>query len=263
MRIPAKRLLTYAGLVILAGLVAGGVIVLKHDKSTSFIGQAFLGQPAPEANPAPAAPPPFDKSQYSLSLPTSPWLIVNKHRPLQPADFVPQLVAPDVPLRLAATNPEMQVSSQMTVALQQLFTAAKQDGLELMVASGYRSHQSQASIYNREVARNGQAQADRESARPGHSEHQTGLAVDIGPASRKCEIQVCFGELPEGKWLAANAHAYGFIVRYAQGSEAVTGYSYEPWHLRYVGTSLATEIFTEGNPPLETYFELGAAPTYR
>lgn len=205
----------------------------------------------------------FDKSQYSLDSPTSPWLVVNKRRPLNPVDFAPQLVAPQVGLRLGASNPEMQVSRQIVPAVEQLFAAAKQEGLDLIVASGYRSYKIQGTVYNNEVKRNGQQVADRESARPGYSEHQTGLAVDIGAASRKCEIESCFGDMAEGKWLAANAYKYGFIIRYQQGSEAITGYTYEPWHFRYVGTDLANELHRQGNPPLETFFSLGAAPNYQ
>lgn len=209
------------------------------------------------------APPAFDKKLHSLDTPTSPWVIANKRRPLNPTDFAPQTAAPNVPLRLPGTNPEMQVSRQIIPAVEQLFAAAKADGLDLMLASGYRSYQQQVVVYNAEVNRYGQEAADRESARPGHSEHQTGLAVDVEPITRQCEIQACFGDLPEGKWVAANAHKFGFIIRYSKDNEAVTGYNYEPWHIRYVGPELAAELYQQGNPPLETFFNLGAAPGYR
>jgi D-alanyl-D-alanine carboxypeptidase len=170
---------------------------------------------------------------------------------------------PNVGLRLPGSNPEMQVSPQAVPALEQLAAAAKHDGLDLIVASAYRSYQAQVSVYNAEVSRNGQQAADRESARPGHSEHQTGLAIDIGAASRKCEVQACFADMPEGQWVAANAYKYGFIIRYAQTTEAITGYTYEPWHLRFVGKELATELHAHDNPPLEIFFGLGAAPDYQ
>jgi zinc D-Ala-D-Ala carboxypeptidase len=212
---------------------------------------------------APPPSPSFDKHRLSLSAPDSPWVIANKRRPLSPVEFVPQLATPAVPLRLSSGSPEMQLSVQAIPALEQLFAAAKADGLDLMLASGYRSYGQQIAVYDSEVRRFGQDQADRESARPGHSEHQTGLAADVEPASRKCEIIACFGDLPEGKWVAANAHRFGFIIRYAQGSEPVTGYTYEPWHLRFVGKELATELYEQGNPPLETFFDLAAAPDYQ
>jgi len=210
-----------------------------------------------------AVQPSFDKKQYSLDDPASQWVVVNKRRPLQPVDYAPPLAAPAVPLRLSAGSLEMQLSTQIIPAVEQLFAAAKQDGLSLMVASGYRSYQTQVAVYGNEVKRNGQQTADRQSARPGHSEHQTGLALDVEPTTRQCEVAVCFGDLPEGKWIAQNAHKFGFIIRYSQPHEATTGYTYEPWHIRYVGKSLAAELRKQGNPPLERFFELSAAPDYQ
>ena len=220
-------------------------------------------QPASSGRPEAAANlPVFNKKQYSLDDPASQWVIANKRRPLQPVDYVPPLATPNVPLRLAAGVPEMSVSSQIVPSLEAMFDAARQAGVELMLASGYRSYSTQVAVYNNEVATYGQAAADTQSARPGHSEHQTGLALDIEPVSRQCEIQDCFGDLPEGKWLAANAYKYGFVMRYMPNSEAVTGYRYEAWHYRYVGSELAAELQRLGNPPLETFFGTGPAPGY-
>ncbi len=248
-------------------LLYGSLLVVIFTTGSWLLISRLDSEPKPSAvNPAPAlapATPRFDKTKYSYDSSTSPWLVINKQRPLEPIDYAPQLAAPNVPLRLPATNPEMQVSGQIVPAVQQLFAAAKQAGFDLMVASGYRSYSQQVAVYNAEVGRNGQDVADRESARPGHSEHQTGLAVDVEPSDRRCEVQVCFGDLPEGKWVAAHAHTYGFIIRYMPGTEAVTGYTYEPWHLRYVGAELAAEIYEQDNPPLETFFGLDVAPDYR
>jgi len=204
----------------------------------------------------------FDKTRYSLADPASPWVIANKRRPLSPIDYAPPLATPNIPLRLAGGSPEMQVSTQMIPALEQLINGAKASGMQLMLASGYRSYQQQITVYNSEVKRFGQVTADRESARPGHSEHQTGLAADIEPVNRQCEIAVCFGDLAEGKWLAAHAYEYGFIIRYPNGSEPTTGYTYEPWHIRYVGVNLSKELHAQGSPLLEDFFSLGAAPNY-
>jgi zinc D-Ala-D-Ala carboxypeptidase len=246
-------------LVALSLAIIAGLVLVVRAQTTDNKPQPATGKQQAANQPQPAA---FDKRQYSLDTPTSPWVIVNKRRPLKPVEYVPQLAQPNVGLRLSADVPEMQVSQQIKPALEQMFAAAKQDGLSLIIASAYRSYKVQVSVYGNEVNRNGQQAADRESARPGYSEHQTGLAVDIGPASRQCEVEVCFGDLPEGKWLAANAYRYGFVIRYGQNNEPITGYSYEPWHLRYVGTELATELNSKGNPPLETFFELGAAAGY-
>jgi D-alanyl-D-alanine carboxypeptidase len=131
-----------------------------------------------------------------------------------------------------------------------------------MLSSGYRSYDYQVGLYNGYVKSQGQATADTQSARPGYSEHQTGLAVDIEPASKKCELDACFADTPEGKWLVANAYKYGFILRYTQDKTAVTGYAYEPWHFRYVGTPLATEMHNQNVATLEEFFNLPVAPDY-
>lgn len=124
-------------------------------------------------------------------------------------------------------------------ALQRLQQGAKENGFSMPLISGYRSYDYQASLYNNYVAIDGQAAADRYSARPGNSEHQTGLAFDIG------QLDNNYGNTPAGTWLAQHAHEYGFIIRYPQGKESVTGYMYEPWHVRYLG-SIASDVYTSG-----------------
>lgn len=183
----------------------------------------------------------FDKSLHSLDQPGSIWWIVNKNRPL-PADYVPgDLVTPNVPKRTAGGD-ESQVSQKIAQPLEKLIHDASATGHNLMLVSGYRSYDLQVSIYNRHVSQLGQTEADRVSARPGTSEHQTGLAADVGRPDRHCELEVCFGDTPEGQWVLANAHKYGFVIRYPKGKESVTSYQYEPWHLRYVGKDLAGEL---------------------
>lgn len=125
-------------------------------------------------------------------------------------------------------------------ALKQLQNGANANGYDMPLLSGYRSFDYQVSLYNNYVARDGQAAADRYSARPGYSEHQTGLAFDIG------ELDNNYGNTPAGQWLAEHAHEYGFIIRYPQEKESVTGYMYEPWHVRYLGTDLASSIYASG-----------------
>jgi zinc D-Ala-D-Ala carboxypeptidase len=206
----------------------------------------------------------FNKQQHSLTDPNSIWIIANKRRPLQPADYVPSdLVVPDVELRLGSQSEEMKLRAQTAAALEEMFAAAQKDRLRLMVSSAFRSADYQSGLYDRYVKEQGQAVADTQSARPGHSEHQTGLAVDVEPESRECEIEVCFADLPEGKWVAQNAYKYGFVVRYIKGKDHITGYTYEPWHLRYVGKSLATELKQKNYPTLEEFFGLEPAPDYQ
>ena len=133
-----------------------------------------------------------------------------------------------------------------------MVAAAKKDGISLWIISGYRSYDTQEAIYNRYVNDNGQEEADTYSARPGHSEHQTGLAFDIN------EISYSFGETAAGKWVAENAAQYGFIIRYPQSKQHITGYIYEPWHLRYLGTELAMDVYESGLC-LEEYLNIDSA----
>lgn len=206
----------------------------------------------------------FNKKLYSLDNPDSLWVIANKQRPLQPKSYEPtDLVAPDVALRLDAGAEEMQMRAEAATALEHMFADAKKDGLDLMVSSAFRSHDYQEGLYNTYVKQQGKAVADTQSARPGFSEHQTGWAVDVEPASRNCEVETCFADTPEGKWVAANAYRYGFVVRYHDGKQDVTGYIYEPWHLRYVGEALSEEVHKQGDPTLEEFFGLPPAPDYK
>ena len=149
-------------------------------------------------------------------------LIANKTYGL-PSDYNPGKILPD------AQN-----------AFNEMKTAAAKDGISLSIVSGFRSYSYQSQLYNNYVARDGKAEADTYSARPGYSEHQTGLAMDLNNASRT------FNGSREAKWIAANCYKYGFIVRYPEGKESITGYNYESWHVRYLGKTLAKEVYDSG-----------------
>ena len=112
------------------------------------------------------------------------------------------------------------------------------------------------------MSRSGQAYADTTSARAGHSEHQTGLALDIGAASGACSLSACFGDTAEGQWLVSNAWRFGFLLRYPADKAPVTGFAYEPWHFRYVGVGLSTTMHDSGTRTLEEHFGLAEAPDY-
>lgn len=134
-------------------------------------------------------------------------------------------------------------------AFNEMKNAASKDGLNIYISSGYRSYARQKTLYNNYVARDGKAAADTYSARPGHSEHQTGLAFDVNT------ISSAFHNTKEAKWLANNCYKYGFILRYPKGKEKETGYIYESWHFRYVGEELATKLYNNGDwITLESYF---------
>lgn len=146
--------------------------------------------------------------------------------------------------------PQQSMTTEARAAVDTMIQAAAAEGLTLVGRTDYRSYSFQAALYNKYVARDGQAAADRYSARPGHSEHHSGLAIDLN------SLETSFGETPEGIWLAAHCAEYGFIIRYPQGKEHITGYMYEPWHVRYVGTELAQELYLGDGQflTLEEYF---------
>jgi zinc D-Ala-D-Ala carboxypeptidase len=234
-----------AAIVVLVLRVAPATTPSASTKTNSSTARA-----TPSATPTPT--PVFDKTQFSTTDPSSDWVMVNKQNPLNPVNYKPPLA----PLNLPGVGGYMR--PEAAAALQQMFADYKaQSGSQLTVVSPYRSYGTQVSTYNGWVTRLGQAQADRQSARPGFSEHQTGLAVDIDTA-----VSEAFGQTPAGIWLAQNSWKYGFVVRYQQGQESVTGYEYEPWHFRYVGVPLATELQKDGFPSLETFFGYPAAPNY-
>ena len=222
-------------------------------KKTSRMTGAVAGLMLSLGMIAPSAPAVASVTPESYDIDSAPSLqvVVNKHRQLNPATYVPASL-----VRIQAER----LRTQAADAYKQLAKAAKAQGVNIIPISGYRTYSQQASLYDSYVRQYGQATADTLAARPGHSEHQTGLAMDIGNASGICALQACFANTPTGKWAAANARTYGFIVRYPAGAQAITGYTYEPWHLRYVGPVVAEASISK--PTLEDYFDLEAAPGY-
>jgi len=192
------------------------------------------------------------RASYDITAPDSIAVLVNKTYGL-PADYEPDdLVKVDIPF----VYQDETVHSMRKIAadaLVSLFEAAKKDGLELAGVSGYRSYAIQKMLYEKYVARDGEEAANKYSAKPGHSEHSTGLAMDVAGISGKCAANNCFAGTPEAQWLAEHAHDYGFIIRYPLGKEDITGYQYEPWHLRYVGTELAAILY-ENDWTMEEFF---------
>ena len=167
---------------------------------------------------------------------------VNKNRTLS-SDYKPEdLVLPNV--RTMNSKNSLYMREEAARALEDLFNAAEEEGLYLYAVSGYRSYRTQKSIYN---------PYSGYSAPPGASEHQLGLAMDITLAEYGGKLYVKFGQSEEGVWVKENAHKYGFIIRYLEGKEDITGYNYEPWHLRYLGINLATELYERGIT-LEEYY---------
>lgn len=201
----------------------------------------------------------FDKKLYSIDDPLSLWVVNDKLRPLNPIDYAP----PDM-----VSAPVRHISAPLmrppaAAAITEMFAAAANEGAgELQIQNSYRSYSTQVSVHNNWVNQLGQAGADAQSARPGYSEHQTGWTADVAAYPSKCNIQECFGQTPQGIWIAENAWKFGFVIRYPQGKTDVTGYIYEPWHIRYVGVELSTEMHDTGIETLEEFFGLPAAPDY-
>lgn len=149
-------------------------------------------------------------------------LIVNKTYPL-PSTYNPGDILPEV-----------------KTAFYSMKQAAAQQGLNIYISSGFRPYSRQVQLYQYYIARDGKSRADTFSARPGYSEHQSGLCIDLNSITDR------FTSTPEASWVAQHAHEYGFIIRFPLGKEEITGYKYESWHLRYVGVAVATEIYQQG-----------------
>ncbi len=233
----------YLAVFLLTGLVGWRVVSNSNHTTispqtstvtTNTNQQQLTGQPT------------FNKNLYSLDDPTSLWIVVNKARPLAPLKYAPS--------DLVFVGNGQRMRTEAAKALASLIKDASKQNLKLTPLSGYRAYQTQVSVYNNEVSKYGQKVADSESAKPGYSEHQTGWALDIGGGG--CGIEDCFGNTAEGKWLAANAYKYGFIIRYTAAKQAITGYRAEPWHIRYIGQSLASEMHKTGYTTLEEFFGL-------
>lgn len=205
--------------------------------------QSAIRKPAPEAQIPDVKPStaPCD-TPNAHSDPSRIDVVINKKHCLSPRSFAPS----DLITVNGAT-----LTTEAARAYERMSMAAAAAGLPLRVTSSYRSYQNQVSTYNYWVAQNGAAAADTVSARPGYSEHQTGLALDL--AADGCALE-CFARSAQSTWMLAHAAEYGFINRYPAGLESITGYSAEPWHYRYVGIVTAQDMKSRGIRTLEQYW---------
>ncbi len=238
-----KRLL-FVGIILVIIIVV--TIVLKETASAPF-------QRRTATDTTTSTKPAFDKHTFSTTDPASIWVIVNKQHPLDPKTYAPG--------DLVSVGNGQYMRAEAAAALTRMLSDAKTAGFVVTPQSGYRSYDTQVVTYNSEVRAFGQATADTESARPGYSEHQTGLAIDLG--SNGCNITDCFSATPGGQWVTAHAYLYGFILRYQANDTDVTGYRAEAWHFRYIGVSLATELHNEHVITLEQFFSVSGSTTYR
>ncbi|MGJ7910736.1 M15 family metallopeptidase [Neobacillus sp. LXY-1] len=194
-----------------------------------------------------------DRTVKVVENPGSIPVLVNKLNML-PEQYSPSdLVYPDIPFIFEKKSSKREMRQEAAQAIEKLFASAKKDGVPLLGVSAYRSHTAQKTLFNYYVNRDGIKAAQTYSALPGTSEHETGLAIDVTGSDGKCAAENCFGSTKEAKWLARHAAEYGFIIRYPKGKETITGYQYEPWHLRYVGKTIAQKITARGIT-LEEYY---------
>lgn len=251
-------------------LVAGSSPAWAAEETpspTPSVSASPTASPTPPASPTPTVTPsetptaigdPIgaiggNPTAYSLTKASSLWVVANKQRPLNPITYRPTLgYFKGVPVAKVTAAALTQMAAGM----------AKDKAGTLLLNSGYRSFDTQQVVHARQVARFGLKAGEALAARPGYSEHQTGLAADVSASGQGCAIQVCFAKTKAGKWLAANSWQYGFILRYPDGQTKVTGYQFEPWHFRYVGVQLATEMKSQNIATLEKFWKLPAAPSY-
>lgn len=185
--------------------------------------------------------------------PTSITVYVNKEYCL-PQDYVPKgMVEPNIIFDIEGNDERKLLRPEAAKAIELLFEAANREGIVLYGISGYRSYDRQKDIFLSNIVKKGKQHTILYSAVPGTSEHQTGLAMDVSAKSINFKLISSFANSIEGRWLANNAHHYGFIVRYAKDKVDITGYAYEPWHIRYVGRNLANYLY-DNELTLDEYY---------
>lgn len=237
-----RKTLVVASCVLLV-VAAGGIGAWWYMNQTASKPAVTQKDVAPASTPEPAQTPaaqPVAPTPVASSDPSSYQVIVNKKHPLSPLSYEPADLV---------TIGSQRLRTVPATAIRQM-QADSGANVSITPASGYRSYQTQVSVYNSYVAKDGQAQADTYSARPGYSEHQTGLTMDFSP------IDDAFANTSQFTWLQANAYRYGFVLRYPQGKTDITGYMYEPWHWRYIGVEAATDMHTKGVQTLEEYYNV-------
>ena len=202
----------------------------------------------------------LDLGTHSTTAPESLWVVVNKAKPMAPEDYAPgDLVNPGLPSDGATVHMRKEAAAQ----LRAMADAANADtGEQMALASGYRSFAQQKKVFTRVKQVYGTEHAETFSARPGHSEHQTGLAADLSEVGSDTRLEEAFGSSATGKWVAEESWKYGFIVRYPEGTADITGFKFEPWHVRYVGGELAAYMHEHKIATLEEALNESPAPTY-
>lgn len=260
--------ISLSAVLVIAGSAVATYFALRHFNPPRTTAQQPINTKQPDPVPTPkektpdSPKPPAPAAPIIIALPRATpiparivnnaddadlWKIANKSRAFANPRYQPSdLRIVSVPTLPGRGQDERSLRAVLMPDLEKLVAAARAAGVTLRVGSGYRSYATQASLFASYARRHGEAAASRFSSRPGHSEHQSGLAVDFAGADQTCWVDNCFEGTAAGKWLAAHAHEYGFILRYPKGKESITGYQYEPWHFRYVGRELAGALHQSG-----------------
>ncbi|WP_417235602.1 D-alanyl-D-alanine carboxypeptidase family protein [Arthrobacter sp.] len=253
----SSRLHRRSAAVATSVALAAALLLPAHTAWASPVGDLQDAQATPSTGPAPS---PGDAGHEEKTRtpsreqafaayttdPTSPLVLVNEHHPLQPRDYTPA--------KLVAVNGSgARMVPDAAHALEKLIAAARRDGHGLIVESAYRSYDHQMGLFRRYTNQYGEAYASKISARPGTSEHQLGLSADIGVGNGQCSLRACLADLPGGRWTARHAADFGFIIRYPKDQQQTTGYNFEPWHLRYVGTTAARTMREQHIATFEQY----------
>lgn len=178
-------------------------------------------------------------------------VLVNKQHPLAPMNYVPPNLVSASDYGIPVSGANGMLRAEAAEAMLGMLAEARSAGAGFSLVSGYRSYSAQASLFASYARRSGAAQANRYSARPGYSEHQTGLAADV--AADGAVLTRSFANTRSGQWLAANSWRFGFILRYPENGEPVTGYIFEPWHFRFIGTPAAAAYHQGGFSTYEAF----------
>ena len=201
--------------------------------------------------------------RLTLEIAGTEWVLLNKTRPLNPIDFAPTNLRAMKSSTSLDNSRELRLSLPAASALEEMAAAMFADGAgQTFVNSAYRTYEYQGELFDQKIEQYGQQEALLRSAKAGHSEHQTGLAVDVSVPAQGCAIMQCFGDTVGGMWIAENSWRFGYIVRYEESTSDTTGFTYEPWHLRFIGKPLAKMYHESGMNTLEEFWGLPAAPTY-
>ncbi len=270
-KIRTDRMLILIG--IAAALVLGLILVLKgcgqkkeetkpEETKTAETDQTQKEE-TPEESKKPEKPeepeepkePEIDPETDPRFFDTDSLLVIANKKHRLPEGYVPSDLAYPEGVEMRYNTWSMRLEA--AVAIEEMFAAAENEGVHLVMGSGYRGEDFQTTLYYGYVDSYGKETADAISSRPGYSDHQTGLATDLCGVDTAYDLTQEFEGTDEGKWLAAHAHEYGFIMRYPKDKEDITGYSYEPWHFRYVGKEEAAKIYAAGaDMTMEEYYHI-------